>query len=204
MPAKNTVRAFQNDAFYHIYNRGINKQLVFLDDDDYRVFLNLLKRYLSEKPEVHPKNGIYPTYHKKVELLAYCLMPNHFHLLLYQLEDRGVELLLKAVGTSYGMYFNKKYERVGPVFQGRFRSSSIQKDAYLHHVSRYIHLNPHDYRQWPYSSLPYYIGRHASPWLRPARVLELFEDRSEYETFVADYEEQKKLLDELKYELADK
>lgn len=204
MPAKNTVRTFYADSYYHVYNRGVNRQPTFVDDDDYRVFLNLLKRYLSEKPELHPKNGIYPTYHDKVELLAYCLMPNHFHLLLYQLDENGVALLLKAVTTSYGMYFNKKYRRVGPVFQGRFRASSIHKDAYLHHVSRYIHLNPPKYKLWLYSSLPYYIGNHRSEWLKPGRILELFDnDANKYDEFVQDYEEQKKLLDELKYELAD-
>ncbi len=205
MPAKNTVRAFQNDGFYHVYNRGVNKQPVFLDDADYRAFLNLLKRYLSAEPVAHPKNGVYPTYVSQVELLAYCLMPNHFHLLLYQLDDNGVALLLKAVATSYGMYFNKKYERVGPVFQGRFKASSINHDAYLHHVSRYIHLNPRDYGNWPYSSLPCYLGTHNAPWIKPARVLELFDNNAEqYLTFIQDYEEQKELLDELKYELADK
>lgn len=118
---------------------------------------------------------------------------------------KGVELLLKAVTTSYGMYFNKKYSRVGPIFQGRFKSSSVQQDSYLHHVSRYIHLNPKEYTSWPYSSLPYYIGTHSAAWVRPGRIMDLFEQNSKkYLEFVSDYEEQKKLLNELKYELADK
>jgi putative transposase len=204
MPGRNTVRAYQNDCFYHVYNRGINKQPVFLEPTDYTVFLNLLKRYLSKIPESHPKNGSYPSFYYDVELLAFCLIPNHFHLLLYQVKDQGIANFLKSVSTSYGMYFNKKYGRVGPVFQGRFKASIVQKDAYLHHVSRYIHLNPTNYKTWDYSSYQYYCGNHSAEWLRTERVMELLDnDKEAYRTFVSDYEEQKALLDELKYELAD-
>ncbi len=204
MPARNTVRYYLAESFYHVYNRGINKELVFRDEADYRVFLNMLKRYLSIEPEIHPKNGPYPTYFGKVELLAFCLMPNHFHLLLYQTEEDAICNLLKSLCTSYGMYFNTKYERVGPVFQGRFRASHIQQDAYLQHISRYIHLNPKNYKRWPYSSLPYYEGKYQSDWVNPMRVLEMFDsDRKKYALFVSDYESQKEILDDLKYELAD-
>lgn len=100
------------------------------------------------------------------------------------------------------MYFNKKYKRVGPLFQGRFRASLITSDSYLQHISRYIHLNPSTYKNWPYSSLPYYLGLQTAEWCQPDRILDLFRDRQEYENFVADHEAHKKQLDDIKHELA--
>lgn len=204
MPGKNTIRYYMNDSFYHVYNRGVNKNRVFKDDEDYRVYLNLLKRYLSEEPQIHPKNGIYPSFYKQVELLAFCLMPNHYHLLLYQKQDGGVKELLRSLGTSYGMYFNKKYKRVGPVFQGRFRAVLVQNDIYLQHISRYIHLNPKSYAHWEYSSYNYYIGDKRAQWIKPGRILELFNSHNEYKKFLENYVDYKNTLDDLEHELADK
>lgn len=203
MPAKNTVKVYVDDSFYHVYNRGLNKRVIFLDDQDYKVFLLLIKRYLNPVPEMRTSGGPYPTFAREVELHAYCLMPNHFHLLLYQIKSGGITELLRAITTSYSMYFNKKYNRIGPLFQGKFKASLINTDAYLHHISRYIHLNPAEYESWPYSSLRYYLGRGCPSWLKTNRILAVFDGSpSKYLRFVADYEEQKQLLDELKYELA--
>jgi putative transposase len=203
MPAKNAVKVYVNNCFYHAYNRGVNKRAIFLDGRDYIVFLNLLKRYLAPSHEVSRSNTTYPNFSKDVELLAFCLMPNHFHLLLYQLHDKGITELMRSLTTSYSMYFNHRYNRVGPLFQGKFKARMINRDDYLHHISRYIHLNPKEYATWPYSSLPYYRGEYSAPWIKPQRILELFDNQSAYMDFVKDYEEQKAILDELKYELAD-
>ncbi len=197
-------KIYLEHTYYHVYNRGINKESIFLDAKDYVVFLNLFKRYLHHEP-VHDKKGReYPWLHNDVELLAFCLMPNHFHALIYQEYAEAMTLLFKAITTTYSMYFNKKYHRVGPVFQSRFRASMITNDAYLEHISRYIHLNPRDYKQWPFSSLPYYLGAQSASWIQPARILAVFDnDTKLYADFVSDYEGQKHMLDELKLELAD-
>lgn len=203
MPSKNTAKIYAPNAYYHIYNRGVEKRSIFIDNEDYAVFLNLLKRYLSNEP-ARDKNGReYPWLHKDLQLLAFCLMPNHFHLLIYQQEPNTMTKLLQGVATSYTIYFNKKYKRVGHLFQGRFKASMITTDSYLQHISRYIHLNPKDYLNWEFSSLDYYIGNKNAEWMAPKLILDII-PRSEYIGFLKDYEDHKQMLDEIKYELADR
>ena len=114
-------------AYYHIYNRGNGRKDIFLDDQDYYVYLNRLSK-------AKDKNG--------VTIISYCLMPNHIHLLLRQDTKKPVYKFISSVHTSYSMYFNKKYDDVGHLFQGRFKQKIVDKDEYLLHLSRYIHLNP--------------------------------------------------------------
>lgn len=191
------------DTYYHVYNRGVNKRRIFLDDEDYRVFLNLIKRYLSAEPVSDKKHRQYPWLHDDIELLAFCLMPNHFHLLFYQISENAMTALLRGISTAYTGYFNKKYGRVGHLFQDRFKASMITSDAYLHHISRYIHLNPHNYKTWPYSSYPYYTHAKQADWLQPEKILELFPSIPAYVEFVSDNTAYKDSLDEIKSELAD-
>ncbi len=109
---------------------------------------------------------------------------------------------MKSVMVAYSAYFNRKYKRTGPLFESRFKSSRINGDAYLLHVSRYIHLNPRSWKLFPYSSL-IHIRRASEPeWLQTKRVLDQHADRKAYLAFVADYEDHKIMLDELKRELA--
>lgn len=202
MPRRNVVRLDVPEHYYHVYARGSNKHKIFCDEQDYLTFMRLLERYLSPE-EARDKNGLsYPNFYNKVDLLAYCLMPNHFHLLLYQRHAKMLTSLMQSVMTSYSRYFNTKYKRTGPLFESRFRASMITDDAYLQHITRYIHLNPRHWRQYEYSSLPYYTQQDTVSWVRPKRILELFENPAQYEEFVADYEENKKLIDILKKELA--
>jgi len=132
-------------------------------------------------------------------------MTNHFHLLFYLSQDAtSVTKLMRRVAGAYTTYFNKKYRRVGHLFQGVYKCSKITNEAYLHHISRYIHLNARDYKAWPYSSYPYYRGKYKSDWVMPGKVLQLFDnDVRSYEQFMVDYLDHKNMLDELKHELAD-
>lgn len=203
MPTRNTRKQYAEDAYYHIYSRGVNKQEVFVDALDYAYFLSLLKRYLSNKPETSDARVAYKHFTKEISLLAYCLMPNHIHMLIHQNEKDSIARFMQSLMTSYSMYFNKRHKRVGPIFQSRYLASLIDQDNYLHHISRYIHLNPKDWRTYEYTSLPYYMNDKKAEWLNPYPILELFNsDSQEYLSFVADYEDQKRLLDELKWELA--
>lgn len=156
MPGRNVRKIYAPETYYHVYNRGVNKELIFRDDEDYRVFLNLFKRLLSKEPQRDAYGRVFPNIRGTIELNAYCLMPNHFHALVYQLEATAMTKLFQSISTSYAMYFNKKYDRVGHVFQTCFRASQINNDAYFRYVSAYIHLNPKDYRSWKYSSLRYF------------------------------------------------
>lgn len=117
--------AFQN-AFYHIFNRGINKQDIFLADEDYEFFLSKLHA-LGQKYD----HSIY----------ALCLMPNHFHISLHT-RKVPISKIMSSLSTSYSMYFNRKYHHLGSVFQNRFKSILIENDSYFLELSRYIYLNP--------------------------------------------------------------
>ena len=200
MPSRNRVKVYIPDSYYHIYNRGLNKQHIFKDDYDYSVFLNLLKRYLSNESIKDKMGREYGSLNDRIELLAFCLMPNHFHLLIYQHDELAMTALLRRVGTAYSTYFNKKYRRTGPLFQERFKANRISKDEYLIHISRYIHMNPSDYKNWEYSSLAHYLDKNKAGWIKPEKILSLFE--GDYMNFLEDYEDNKRILDEIEIELA--
>lgn len=202
MPSRNVVKEYAPDSYYHVYNRGVNKQTIFAEDADYIVFLGLLKRRLSKEPTVDRYGRQTPHYKDEIELLAFCLMPNHFHLLVYQHDDsKAVAKLLQSVCTAYTMYFNRKHKRVGRLFQGNFKGSRVTSDEYLQHISRYIHLNPKNYKKYEWSSLPYYLGTMRAEWVSPDPVLGLFAGDN-YSKFLEDYEAYKASLDEIKDELA--
>ena len=202
MPSKNTVKMYDVDAFYHVYNRGVNKGLVFKDDEDYSVFMHLLKRYLDEDPEKDNSGREYDKLYDDVELVAFCLMPNHFHLLFYQMEIDGITKLMRAVATSYTRYFNKKYDRVGGLFQGIFKAKQIENESYLMHITRYIHLNPEDFMNWKWSSFGAYVGRVPLGWVHPERVLD--ESPERYIQFLGSYRKHKKKSSGIEIFLADK
>ena len=203
MPSRNVEKVYVPGQFYHVYNRGVNKQDIFRDTTDYVVFLNLLKRYLHSEPMKDRYGRIFPSLYGELELVAFCLMPNHFHLCFYLKHEKAIETLMRGVCTSYTTYFNKKYKRVGTLFQGVYKASHISNDGYLQHITRYIHLNPRDYMHWQFSSLPYYLGQKNAHWVRPGVILALFpKGVQEYMVFLRDYEAHKQMLDELKYELA--
>ena len=189
MPSRNSVKQYTEDSYYHVYNRGVEKRQIFLDDQDYVVFLNLLKRHLSREETTNKRGERYETFAGRVELLAFCLMPNHFHLLFYLNNDpASIALLMKRVSGSYTSYFNKKYSRVGHLFQGVYKAVHIDSDPYLLHISRYIHRNPKDFMNWKYSSLPYYLQGWKADWVVPDKIYQLYEWGT-YEVFLNNYED---------------
>ena len=143
---------FAIDEYYHLYNRGVDKRIIFNDQNDYRRFLVLL--YLSNsKQEVRlgdrfqRKSTLSDSFREEVsgELVSiggYCLMPNHFHLLVREKVENGISTFMKKLLTGYSMYFNKKYERTGTLFEGRFKAVHVNNDRYLEYLFSYLHLNP--------------------------------------------------------------
>ncbi len=140
---------FAPGEYYHIYNRGTEKRNVFLDLGDYKRFLALLYltnqtgrvelklqgRTLEEVSE--PREG-----ELLVEIVTYCLMPNHFHLLVREVTDGGISKFMQKLTTGYTMYFNKKNDRSGALFQGKFKATHVEDDRYMRYLISYIHLNP--------------------------------------------------------------
>jgi len=225
MPSKNTVREYLKNGVYHVYNRGINKQNIFLNDHDYSTFLFYLKLYLDDPEklkDLDPQKRHYLSrkiFYGKVELLCYCLMPNHFHLILKQKGEKDISEFMRCVTLNYSMCFNDKRKRVGPLFQGKYKAVLVKNDEYLLHLSRYIHLNPfakvpnlggkNKVADYTYSSCANYLGKKKSSWLQPKLILDYFEEnkndfnikKSSYERFVEDYEydidDAKELLEDL-------
>lgn len=206
MPKRNIVKIYGADNYYHVYNRGNNHQEIFKDKHDYSYFMSLLKRYLSSEKSLDKSGRENNNYADEVELVAFCLMPNHFHLLCYLKEPDGIVHLMRSVMTAYTMYFNKKYQRSGKLCESTFLASRISNDGYLWHITRYIHLNPMDlgidYENYDYSSLSYFAGKRRSDWLHDDKLLETRQERVEYLDFVKDYETMHKDVKYLKNLLA--
>ena len=137
MPSKNSVKSFEPEAMYHVYNRGVDKRIIFVDERDYAVFLSFLKYALLSDDEIKQanyvdKNSISDSARfnlrreglaKRLQLVSFCLMPNHFHLLLYQYDQEAITKLMRSIGTGYSMYFNKRHGRTGTLFQGVYKAS---------------------------------------------------------------------------------
>jgi len=141
---------FGIDEYYHLYNRGIEKRNLFLNKKDYERFLVLL--YIANNNDsVHISNyqgrplmELFKIQKKEslVSIGSYCLMPNHFHLLVREVREGGISSFMLKLATGYSMYFNKKYQRTGALFEGKFKASPVMNDQYLHYLFAYIHLNP--------------------------------------------------------------
>jgi putative transposase len=151
------VRRFKFFAnqFYHIYNRGVEKRVVFLDRQDYF-------RFICSIQDMNRQSGVYnigTDLQSKgdkegandsvvfVRIVCYCLMPNHFHLILKSCIDGGPSKFMHKIGTGYTHYFNKRYARTGVLFQGTYKAKHVEDESYLLQLSRYIHLNPTDLQE---------------------------------------------------------
>lgn len=203
MPAKNALKLYLEHGYYHLYNRGVARDEIFLDEQDYAVFLSYLKEYLSPPAlDRVPQESINEEYKRKnfsdeINLVAYCLMPNHLHLLVSQLEPRSIEGFTRALLGRYASYFNKRHGRVGHLFQGVYKGILIENEVYLLWLSRYIHRNPMGILRrgclissYNYSSYPAYLGKENHCWLKPEVILSLVKS---YEDFVEQTENERPL-----------
>lgn len=196
--------------FYHVLNRGVEKRAIVLNDKDRLRFLHDL--YVFNDAEPTP-NYILPSRHtgeKKRELLvhihAFCLMNNHYHLLLSEIKDAGIPRFMQKLNMGYAKYFNEKYDRVGTLWQGKYKKIMIERDAHFNYIPFYIHLNPLDYtfsewregkvrdpkkalaalREYRWSSHLDYLGIKNFPSLTiRTHILGGFEDPNKYEKELA-------------------
>ncbi len=202
MPSRNIVKPDEQETYYHVYARGVGKMPIFLELADFEYFEKLFARYLSKKSSQDKFGYQYPHYRDKVEILAFCLMNNHIHLLLYQISEKSMSAFMRSLLSSYSRYFNLKYKRSGPLFESRYKASKISQQSYLEHISRYIHLNPRYWLNYPYSSLKFYLENADAEWVQIDKIKFLFKNKEEYLIFLKDYEDQKIMLSEIKHELA--
>lgn len=212
MAAKNSIKIYADNGYYHIYNRGVEKRNIFVDSQDYAVFLSYLKTYLLPKDEntlqqilissesspkdksIALKTLRLKNFSDEIELLCYALMPNHFHLLIKQRNADGIDRFINSLGTRYTVYFNHKYKRVGPLCQGVYKAVLITSDEQLLHLSRYIHLNPLIKNQIPVEqwsqiknpfSLPEYLGQRQTDWVKTDYILNYFNQTSPHNSYLS-------------------
>lgn len=204
---------------YHIFNRGVNKQAIFFDRGDYTRFLKAAVHYKTRNSKfsyvlgaekVSPlNNDTGSSGAPKVDVLAYCLMPNHFHFLIKQLEDGGITNFMRRLLNSYAHYVNIKQKRVGPLFTGRFKNVAMETDEQLLHVSRYIHLNPlvsgltHDLGRYSWSSYSSYVGDREDKLSAPEEIIGMFTSSARYREFVMDQAAYGKELERIKHLIFD-
>ena len=188
----------QTGEYYHVFNRGVEKRRIFLTDRDYGRFLLCLKEFNCLDP-------IYSLYREKqlpvevkplrkkrlVDILAYCLNPNHFHLILKQLEPDGISEFMKRLGVGYTGYFNFHNKRSGVLFQGSYKSARIRSTAHLLYISAYVNDNYfiHGYDKdrrhvWKYSSLGEYSGKSNFNLCNKRLIKEHFKTPNDYPNYV--------------------
>jgi len=209
MPSRNIVKKYKENAYYHIYNRGVDKRVIFSDKKDYKKFLGYLKFYLiptnlqGQTLKVSPSRKL-KNYGNDIDLLAYCLMPNHFHLLIHQADSLSIANFMHSLCTKYSIYFNKRNRRLGPLFQGRYRAVEVNSEEQLVYLTKYIHRNPidilpsrTDLEGYKYSSYGNYLGKFSQSWVKPIEILNLFGNNS-YQDFVKESEDRDiKLIEKL-------
>lgn len=212
---------FTNGEYYHVFNRGVNKRKIFLSSEDYQRAIETLEYYsfsghrlrfsyylrLSDKLKFEYFSGLTT---QLVDIIAFVLMPNHFHLLLSQNEEGGISTYLRLLENSYTKYFNTKYKRIGPLLQGAFKAVHISNDSQLLHVSRYIHLNPFsskivdtidELEKYTWSSYPKYLLSNTSiGFLKNNIVMDQFQNQSyKYQQFVNEHSLYQRELEEIKH-----
>ena len=180
--------------YYHVYNRGNNRQPIFFGEENYFFFLRRVRELLlvDQGPAGVPNSGL-PEVGQCCSVVAYCLMPNHYHLLVCPTDDH-FSRHMQRFSISYTKAINRRYDRVGALFQGPFRALRVDRNEYLLHLSRYIHLNPVEAglvrhaQDWEFSSYPEYAGLRQGTLPRPDVVLSQFPNRDAYRRFVESYE----------------
>ncbi|MDP3988564.1 MAG: transposase [Candidatus Levybacteria bacterium] len=217
MPSKNSTKQYIENGYYHIYNRGVEKRLIFLDQHDYNVFKSYLKEYLTPKnekelygklsdPEISSrerdkilKQLQLNNFADEITLISYSLMPNHFHFCIKQKSAGSIDKFMNSLATRYTMYFNKKYKRVGSLYQDVYKAVLIKTTEQLLHLTRYLHKQALSFQgdalealEAQPSSYPEYLGLRKTEWVHPEEILSFFSDTFptlSYKSFVEQEDE---------------
>ena len=210
MPSKYLIRNFRENCNYHIFNRGVEKRTIFTCPKDYQVFIRYLKIYLlhpNSVKQLFPYAAVNLTehnLHQQVNLLSYCLMPNHFHLQIQPKDPSSIPQLMKQLSNAYTIYFNTTYDRVGSLFQGTYKAAEINTHELNIHVHRYIHLNPivanltKSLENYPWSSYHEYINPNQTTNIcLTNNILHRFKNLKSYQNFLLSQLDQPPQLESL-------
>lgn len=210
---------FANDQFYHVYNRGVERRDVFKDKREYARALETLNYYRFANLPIKLSRYLVLTRQQKldvmesvsgnilVDIIAFCLMPNHFHFLIKQAKDNGISKFLSNFTNSYTKFFNTKNEREGPLFQGIFKAVMVETDEQLIHLSRYIHLNPVSsflikeggLENYLWSSYPEYLNSSETSICNKQEILSFFSSIDKYKQFLHDQVAYAQELEKIKH-----
>lgn len=222
MPAR--ITPLVTDQFYHLINCGTGAIPIFKDKHDYQKFLQVMLYYQNVNPPLRfakfmqlnrdQRNSFLNDLKQKkeflVEIITYCLMPNHFHLLIKQIKDSGIHQFMRKLQDSYSRHFNLKYKRRGGLFEGRFKAVHIGNEAQLLHLNRYIHLNPYsayliknfsELETYPYSSFGEYLGNREDEICQKEAISNCFSKGNKYKDFVLDHADYQRTLQEIKHQI---
>jgi len=210
-----------NQETYHIFNRGVAKTPIFRNAWDYQRFTYLIDYYRFQKLPLRfsyfhrlPKKdkdslwkNIVKNSSQLIEINAYCLMPNHLHIMVKQLSNNGISKFMANLLNSYARFFNTKYKRIGPLYQSNFKAVRIETEEQLLHVQRYIHLNPvssyiiekEQIEKYRWSSLPHYSNINKSPFISSGMILNQFKSTDSYKKFILDQADYQRKLGDIKH-----
>ncbi len=210
MHGTDRYKEYKENGIYHIFNRGVAREKIFFARADYLYYIRCLREALLpknvllasiESSKLTPQNKIQryskiarlKNHSKNINLYCYCLMPNHFHLVIKQKHARNMSSFMTSVQTRYCKYLNSKYSRVGPVFQGRYQARSISAQKTLLYITRYVHRNPINIASlddYPWSSYKFFVNRRYPMWVRAKKILKYYStstyyrDHKRYTSFV--------------------
>lgn len=204
MPPKHRIKQYLPESYYHIYNRGVEKRLLFLDEQDYYVLLSHLKEYLLPKNEKALRDQLpnstlsykdrahtlkllrMNNFSDEITFIAYCLMPNHFHFFLKQKSRNSISKFMQSLCTRYTMYFNLRHKRTGKLYQDAYKAALITTEPQFIYLSKYIHrqalaskgqtFQSQTFQSWEGqpSSYQEYLGKRRTTWVHPEEVLAYF------------------------------
>ncbi len=189
---------FVENEYYHIMNRGVDRRNIFMDEKDVKRFIQDMDEFNTVTPigsiyenqfKKKSKAKLGPPRSKLVDIVAYCLNPNHFHIIITPLVDGGVSKFMQRLGAGYTKYFNEKNKRQGSLFQGAFKSVHIETNAQLLHASAYVNLNDRVHKLGPRrskSSMGEYLDGGVRQICNKDIVLGQFKSRKKYEKFAND------------------
>lgn len=220
MPHRN--QPLVTNETYHVFNRSVGRLPIFLTQKDYKRAMEVISFYIYSKPPIRfshynrlPKDSkkdflenLEKNCKKQIEILAFCLMPNHFHFLLKQIEPNGISNFIRNFQNSYAKYFNTKTQRSGALFQSMFKAVRMESDEQFLHVARYIHLNPatsyliqnvSELEKYNWSSYPLYLDSQNSEIINKEAVLNFFPSLQKFKEFTLDQADFQRQLDYIKH-----
>lgn len=206
---------------YHVFNRGIDHRPTFTNTREYQRAIIAFRFYQSASPPIKLSQFLILNKEKQediwnrlkqeeklIEFFSYSLMPNHLHFLLRQTKDKGISKFMSNFQNSFTRYFNTRHERIGPLFLDQFKAVRIETEEQLVHVSRYIHLNPYssfvvkstkELKNYPWSSLPEYLGLTVENICDRETILTNFKNPKDYQKFVFDQANYQRELEKVKH-----